>query len=354
MPRLFHKIPMYAQIRDILADRITLGEFHRGEKLPSERELCAEFNVSKHTTIRALNELVAMGLVRRAQGKGTFVAGTSVKAGVVRFVFYRTAVELPLDVYYASILGAVEKRISESGYDLAVSSVGTNREVFGAVEEGYLMVGPVPDEIVEEGVEKGVPVVTIDHPGCPIETNVVAFDEVASGKLAASVLLGKGCRDIGYVGEYESRSEDKREWPNSRLRRTGVEIALAEAGEPLEEERCVTICRTAELKEFIEERIEGKNLPEAFVTFNDGIAGTLLETLEEAGRRMDRERVVSFTSLANGATAAAGTRIAGDPGRLGASGADMLLRWMKKRGRKPERVLLERSAVDTAGHSVRP
>lgn len=42
-------------------------------RLPSERQLCIDFNVSRTTVRNAIAELEHRGLVRRKQGKGTFV-----------------------------------------------------------------------------------------------------------------------------------------------------------------------------------------------------------------------------------------------------------------------------------------
>jgi DNA-binding GntR family transcriptional regulator len=45
-----------------------------GERMPAERELCAAWGVARMTLRRALDELVAEGLLVRRQGQGTFVA----------------------------------------------------------------------------------------------------------------------------------------------------------------------------------------------------------------------------------------------------------------------------------------
>ncbi|MGI5835395.1 MAG: GntR family transcriptional regulator [Chloroflexota bacterium] len=66
--------PLYHQLKDYLRDKIESGEWQPGQRIPSERELCAAFNVSRATTTQALNDLERMGLIERRQGKGTFVA----------------------------------------------------------------------------------------------------------------------------------------------------------------------------------------------------------------------------------------------------------------------------------------
>jgi GntR family transcriptional regulator len=67
-------IPLYIQFKEYLLDRIERGEFEPGQRLPSEREFCDQFGVSRITIRQALNELMRDGLIQSVPGKGTFVA----------------------------------------------------------------------------------------------------------------------------------------------------------------------------------------------------------------------------------------------------------------------------------------
>lgn len=63
----------WRQIADALAASIRDGAYLPGAQLPTEAALAAEFGVNRHTARRALSVLATEGLVRAAQGKGTFV-----------------------------------------------------------------------------------------------------------------------------------------------------------------------------------------------------------------------------------------------------------------------------------------
>ena len=67
------RVPLYHQIFLILRNRIFGGEVQSGEMVPGEQELALEFNVSRITAKRALNELASAGLVVRERGRGTRV-----------------------------------------------------------------------------------------------------------------------------------------------------------------------------------------------------------------------------------------------------------------------------------------
>jgi GntR family transcriptional regulator len=64
-------IPLYVQVREKL--RSELGQMEPGEPIPTEAELEKKFRVSRITVRRALEDLVAEGLLVRQQGRGTFV-----------------------------------------------------------------------------------------------------------------------------------------------------------------------------------------------------------------------------------------------------------------------------------------
>lgn len=65
--------PLYHQLYVILREKILSGAFAQGDQLPSEHELAREFNVSRITVKRALDDLAAARLVVRQRGRGTHV-----------------------------------------------------------------------------------------------------------------------------------------------------------------------------------------------------------------------------------------------------------------------------------------
>lgn len=67
------KTARYLQIVGILQARITSSLYPVGALLPTEAELCEEFEVSRYTVREALRRLIGMGMVSRRQGSGTMV-----------------------------------------------------------------------------------------------------------------------------------------------------------------------------------------------------------------------------------------------------------------------------------------
>ena len=65
--------PPYAQLARTIRERVARGDYRPGDRLPSEAELCAAFEVSPMTVRRAIGELVRDDVVVTEHGRGTFV-----------------------------------------------------------------------------------------------------------------------------------------------------------------------------------------------------------------------------------------------------------------------------------------
>lgn len=70
---------LYATVRQRLLDDIAQGVYQAGQQIPTESELCTQYNVSRITIRKAISDLVADGVLIRWQGKGTFVQSQKVE-----------------------------------------------------------------------------------------------------------------------------------------------------------------------------------------------------------------------------------------------------------------------------------
>lgn len=70
-------VPVYRRMFQALAEDIRTGKHPIGASLPTEKELCETFEVSRHTAREALRQLEQSGLITRRQGSGsTVIANT--------------------------------------------------------------------------------------------------------------------------------------------------------------------------------------------------------------------------------------------------------------------------------------
>ena len=79
MENINEKIPLYYKVAEDIEDRIDNGDYKVGSLIPSERELCNIYNVSRMTIRLAIDELVRDGKVKKYQGKGTYVCNRSIQ-----------------------------------------------------------------------------------------------------------------------------------------------------------------------------------------------------------------------------------------------------------------------------------
>ncbi|MCM1571411.1 GntR family transcriptional regulator [Latilactobacillus sakei subsp. carnosus] len=86
--------PVYIQIHNQLKKDIEAGKWSIGDRIPSERELALNFEVSRMTLRQAVQTLVDEGILERRIGAGTYVANRKVQekmSGVTSFTDLMTA-----------------------------------------------------------------------------------------------------------------------------------------------------------------------------------------------------------------------------------------------------------------------
>ncbi len=81
-------LPLYQQLKAVIEDRLDSSEWLPGAQVPSERELCEQFNISRITVRQALAELVVEGRLNRMQGRGTFVAYPRIEQRLTRLTSF--------------------------------------------------------------------------------------------------------------------------------------------------------------------------------------------------------------------------------------------------------------------------
>ena len=77
---------LHHSLGHIIRGKIQSGEWASGERIPSEREMMAIFNISRATVRQGIDNLVKEGILQRVQGKGTYVAPPKIEQGVLRLM----------------------------------------------------------------------------------------------------------------------------------------------------------------------------------------------------------------------------------------------------------------------------
>lgn len=79
------RIPLYVKVKEALATAIANQRWRPGEAIPTEPELAETFGTSVGTLRKAVDQLVAEGMLERFQGRGTFIKRARFDSSLFRF-----------------------------------------------------------------------------------------------------------------------------------------------------------------------------------------------------------------------------------------------------------------------------
>ena len=78
-------IALYYQLKEELRRKILSNEWEEGSKLPSEKEICEIFGVSRITVRKAIDELQDENYIVKKQGRGTFIQSRTIGQKLHKF-----------------------------------------------------------------------------------------------------------------------------------------------------------------------------------------------------------------------------------------------------------------------------
>ncbi len=231
--------PLYLQIQNHFKSLITSGELAEGDKIPSEKELMEEFNVSRITVANALTQLAKDHWIYRIPGRGSYVQGKA-EGQTSPFVSVRTdddrskavaiaeeranprtaghrrmiAFLIPsMEDYFAlRLIQGINSIIDESRFYLAIVLTNHSKErekeaIVELIQKGAagFIIFPIDAETYNEEILalkiRDFPFVLIDRYLPGVETNFVCSDSRKGSQLAVSHLWELGHRDIAICSD---------------------------------------------------------------------------------------------------------------------------------------------------------
>ncbi len=110
---------IYLQIAEQVRERILLGEWTTGERIPSVREMAVEMGVNPNTVARSYQSLVDRGLIASRRGQGFHVTENASALALAEMRREFLEVELPQIAQRMRILGIgadeIAARLAEGG-----------------------------------------------------------------------------------------------------------------------------------------------------------------------------------------------------------------------------------------------
>ena len=301
-----------AQVESFLAGRIETGAWPVGTRIPSERDLAVELDVSRTTVRNAILAMTSRGLFERSVGQGTFVrrsptpaAQPRISTGTLGYVVCKEkSARRPIasEAFYFDVFLGLEEESSRSGRHTLFSYVDdfdpaereTFRGLLGKVD-GLIIEEARNPALLEIARASGVPVVLLAPTAVVEGLDLVTMDLAAGVRKAVHYLRQCGHRHIGMVnGPLAIES--------ARVRFQSFTEALAESG-ALHQEQWSTEEWSAEAEEWSAEagaQAMGRLLekaPDLTAVFcaNDLLAVGALSALAERSLRVPEDvSVVGF------------------------------------------------------------
>ena len=180
--------------------REAISHLKIGDKLSGERVLAKELGISYMTARRAVDNLVAKGILQKVPKKGAFVASLRETPRKAIGYFLDSSIKDGLSSpYYSLVFDALEKEATKHGYSLMYcsdfdDSLAKMEKIDGAIISCF----PRIENIVQH-VRKLVPVVCIDN--CSPDKSIpsITIDNLNSVVDSTSHLLALGHERIGFI-----------------------------------------------------------------------------------------------------------------------------------------------------------
>ncbi|MDR1030952.1 MAG: substrate-binding domain-containing protein [Treponema sp.] len=291
--------PYYKLIYDYLLEEISSGTLKFGDKLPSEKELCSTFGVSRITSKKALELLAEEGLISRLPGKGSFVGGSvGRKAIPVKNLPASRVIGLIIsdfnDAFGTHLLYAIEETCTALGYHLILKrsqdSVAAEERALQhltAEDAAGILMLPVHGEYYNAEILKQIvnkrPLVFVDRKMKGLPAPSVSTDNVASAQGGVEYLLQLGHRNIAfYSGPIEHISTVEDRW-------SGFIKAFSDSGIIFEPAFCCTnIAVGSDTDTLIAHLSKYPEITAAFVS-EFSISLMVKQALETLGRRIPED-----------------------------------------------------------------
>ncbi len=237
-----HAGPKYARLKRFLTGELAAGRMREGEALPSVRQMADSHGIARDTVRQALGEMEQEGLVRREQGRGTFVTEDARD----RLRKDKKKKKISSLVLLAQDTGTMDVAMLD-GFERACKAIHCHMIVCNAENDlnlqGNLILKLLHEDVGIDGVvmypvetvptpafqvasiqARGIPVVICHRPVEGIRAPLVAVPHAQMGRLVAEALLERGHRRVAKFATAGEAFEPSRRGLAEALRAGGGEL----------------------------------------------------------------------------------------------------------------------------------
>ncbi len=194
--------PKYVLVQEKIKDAIK----HRKiiDKLPGERALAKQYGYSYMTIRKAVDNLVAEGLLYKIPMKGTFIAdrkSRKKKTNIIGYFLDSSIIAGLTSPYYSLIFNALQRQATKHGYSLIyfsdIGDSGSYKHIHN-MDGAIISCFPRIEHIVDE-INQHIPVVVIDNSSSDKTIPSVIIDNFNAVRASVNYLCSIGHKRIGFM-----------------------------------------------------------------------------------------------------------------------------------------------------------
>ncbi|MFX3650148.1 MAG: GntR family transcriptional regulator [Paenibacillus sp.] len=310
------RIPLYQQIQDYIRKFIASENMKPGDRIPTEKELMDQFNVSKITVVNALTGLANEKLIARVPGKGSFVAEGTDAADTAfsespavkgdRSSTRMIGVIMPTihDYFAIRLIEGIEQSLHQEGYRSMIMLTHGNiekekaaiRELKALGTEG-LLIFPVDEGNYNEEILgmklSGFPFLLIDRYLPGVETHYIAADGRLGVRLAVEHLWELGHRDIAICSDSPLQTVTVQERIDGYIEALKDKEALINPAHMITDFKPLSVLKDAEAHPLY--RYISNKMVTAYISLNGRLGVQIYQMAKQAGLRIPEDlSIVSF------------------------------------------------------------
>jgi len=267
------------------------------DKLPGERALAKEYGFSYMTIRKAVENLVAEGLLYKIPMKGTFVADRKPrkKTKIIGYFLDSSIVAGLTSPYYSLIFNALQQQATKHGYSLIYfTDIGDSSSYkhMNNIDGAIISCFPRIEHIVHE-INEHIPVVVIDNSSSDKTIPSIIIDNFNAVRASVNYLCSIGHKRIGFITGLENSDVGKNRYAGYR---SGLSNHGLKMNEKLVFRGDYSFESGAKGADYF---LSLKNPPTAIMCANDAMAIALIRQVVQRGLNVpDDISVIGFDDIA--------------------------------------------------------
>lgn len=223
-----NRSPVYSSLVDKLRGVIASGQTGTDQPIATEIELMRSSNLSRVSVRRAVDQLIAEGLLERRPGKGLFKRNPHTLTRTIQVIVPNMTLEQNAKIAWGVQQAGIQKGVLIQVYD-ARASMDQDIEVIRRLPDNHVDGAVIMScshprfaAALYELESRGFPFVLVDEPLQDLRVATVTSDNYGGGYLVGKELARVGHRRIGFIGNLGAFTV--------RNRLDGMRDALSDSG----------------------------------------------------------------------------------------------------------------------------